>query len=213
MPFLKMCFWQKVLPHALFSFRSLGHSPKDVYSMAMFQFSWLFFLLLWHSLLTADTLPPVGASLVVMLATEMRAFFRPEKVIIIASAKARQELPGRYRFQKKLPLYRLFPGKISKWGALRLQPIFEPDRNKEKEIFVQMLKDKDPRFLQRTIKMIIQWERTTYHEEIIHIHGEKDHTIPIKNVDYDYRIEKGSHVMTLTRAAEISRLLNTLLED
>lgn len=163
-----------------------------------------------------DTCSPfilIGASLGGMLATEMREFLQAEKVIIIASAKSNQELPGRYRFQKKLPLYRLFPAKISKWGALILQPIFEPDRNKEKDTFVQMLKDKDPRFLQRTIRMIIQWERTTYDQGIIHIHGEKDHTIPIKNVDYDYLIENGSHVMTLTRAAELSDLINDLLKQ
>ena len=37
--------------------------------------------------------------------------------------------------------------------------------------------------------MIVNWDRTRYSEQIIHIHGDKDHTIPIKNLEYDYLIE------------------------
>lgn len=153
----------------------------------------------------------IGTSLGGMIAIEMCDFLQPEKVIVIASAKTHKELPPQYRFQKKIPIYKLVSGKVSKWGALLLQPIFEPDRNREKETFVQMLKDKDPRFFRRTIEMIINWERHHYREDIIHIHGEKDHTIPVKNVKYDYLIPQGSHVMTLTRGKELSILLNELL--
>ena len=155
----------------------------------------------------------IGTSLGGMLAVEMSDFLNPEKVIIIASAKTRKELPGRYRFQKKLPIYKIVSGKMAKWGAQVLQPIVEYDRNQEKETFVQMLKDKDPQFLKRTIAMVMKWEREEYWEGVIHIHGEKDHTIPIKNVDCDYVIKDGSHLMTLTRGEEISNLINALLKD
>ena len=55
-----------------------------------------------------------------------------------------------------------------------------------------MLRDKDPKFLSRTIGIIIKWDRQTTNKDIIHIHGNKDHTLPIKNVKYDYLIENGS---------------------
>ncbi len=155
----------------------------------------------------------IGCSLGGMLANEMIEFLDPEKVIIIGSAKSRKELPIRYRLQKYFPLYQLISGTIAKKGALILQPIFEPDRDKEEEIFVSMLKDKDPLFLKRTIHMIINWDRENYDERIVHIHGDKDNTIPIKNVNYDYKIKGGSHVMTLTRGEELSELINQLLEE
>ena len=153
----------------------------------------------------------IGVSLGGMLATEMSTFLSPEKVIIISSAKHRQELPGTYKFQQKFPLYKIVSPRMSKFGARMLQPIVEPDRRHEKETFKSMLKDKDPYFLRRTIEMIMTWERESSPENIVHIHGEKDNTIPIRNVKYDYLVPKGSHMMTLTRGEEISELISTIL--
>jgi len=60
--------------------------------------------------------------------------------------------------------------------------------------------------------MIIKWKRTSNSGKIIHIHGTKDHTLPFRNIsDPDYVIKNGSHMMTLTRADEISKLLNEIL--
>lgn len=153
----------------------------------------------------------VGVSLGGMLATEMGDFLNPKKIILISSAKSRYEFPGRYRFQKKFPIYKLVPPGAVKIGALALQPIVEPARARHKETFVSMLKDKDPKFLKRTVGMIMQWERVSYREDIIHIHGDNDHTIPFRNVKLNYLIENGSHMMVLTKADEISALLNQIL--
>ena len=82
-----------------------------------------------------DTTKPfilVGVSLGGMVATEMGDFLHPEKIIIISSAKCCEELPGRYKFQRKMPLYKAVPPRLAKFGAKLLQPIVEPDRNKEK---------------------------------------------------------------------------------
>jgi len=100
---------------------------------------------------------------------------------------------------------------MAKKGAQLMQPIVEPDRNKEKETFKAMLKDKDPDFLRITIDMILNWKREDYSDKIIHIHGDNDKTIPHRNVKYDYLIENGSHMMTLTRGEEISSLVIKLL--
>lgn len=157
-----------------------------------------------------DTTEPfilIGVSLGGMLATEMTDFLNPEKTIIISSAKCKYELPHRYRFQNIIPIYKLIPGKISKKSSFFMQPLVEPDRKKEKDIFVSMLKEKDPDFLERTIQMIIIWERKTYSDKIIHIHGDNDHTIPHKNVKCNYLVKDGSHMMTLTRAKKISILI------
>jgi pimeloyl-ACP methyl ester carboxylesterase len=155
----------------------------------------------------------IGVSLGGMIATEMSTFLNPDKVIIISSAKNKQELPRRYTFQKWIPIYQIVPNRLAKKGAQILQPIVEPDRNNRKDIFVKMLKDKDPYFLDRTIAMIIMWDREKSPKGIIHIHGDNDHTIPYSNVAYDYLIKDGSHMMTLTRSAEINTLLVSILSD
>ncbi len=160
---------------------------------------------------TSRTFYLIGVSLGGMLATEMGDFLNPKKIIIISSAQNRKEFPFRYRIQKRVHVYEWFPGNIVKKGALFLQPIIEPDRNADKDVFVSMLQNKDPLFLERTVAMIIEWERVDYRKDIIHIHGDNDHTIPIKNVKFTYKIEGGSHMMVLTRGAEISELVNRIL--
>lgn len=153
----------------------------------------------------------IGVSLGGMLATEMSTFLHPEKVIIISSAKGRKELPGGYRFQKTIPFYKLVSGKLAKKGALFFQPIFEPDRDVDEETFVSMLESKDPDFIKRTIAMIIEWDKKEHNSEVIHIHGDKDNTLPVKNIDYDYLVKDGSHMMVLTKGEEVSKLVNDIL--
>ena len=155
----------------------------------------------------------IGVSLGGMVCTELADIVRCRKVIIISSAIKRSELPFRYRFQRYIPLYKLVPCKMMKKGALMLQPVVEPDRNKDKEVFKKMLGSKDPLYIKRTVNLIIRWDRNSYNPNIIHIHGDDDHTIPIKHVKADYIIKDGSHMMTLTKADEISELLNKLLCD
>ena len=155
----------------------------------------------------------IGVSLGGMLATEMSTFIKPEKVIIISSAKCQCELPGRYNFQKRIPVYKLVPPGLAKGGARILQPIVEPDRKIEKNTFRSMLKDKNKVFLRRTIDMIIKWERTEVPEGIFHIHGNNDHTIPVKNVKYDHVVSNGSHMMALTKGEAISKIINLKLAE
>ncbi|MBK7131114.1 MAG: alpha/beta hydrolase [Crocinitomicaceae bacterium] len=154
----------------------------------------------------------IGVSLGGMLAVEMNEFHKPEKTIIISSAKCRAELPDRYLLQEYLPIYQLVSEDMCKKGALFLQPIVEPDRKNQKKTFISMLEDKDPLFFKRTITMILEWQRINYSDEIIHIHGDEDRTIPARNVDYDYLIEGGSHMMTLTKGSEIGSLIVEILD-
>ncbi len=168
---------------------------------------------LFYQIDTTQKYVLIGVSLGGMLAVEINGIHTPLKTIIISSAKSRNELPLRYRFQEHIPIYKAVSGDLSKKGALLLQPVVEPDRNNQKDTFIAMLEDKDPDFLKRTIAMILEWQRTEYPENIIHIHGDKDRTIPIGNVKHDYLIEGGSHMMVLTRGGEISKLIVKILND
>ncbi|WMN10888.1 alpha/beta hydrolase [Marivirga salinae] len=155
----------------------------------------------------------IGVSLGGMIITELKEYLNPEKSIIISSAKSRSELPSRYRFQKAIPLYKIVPPKLMLAGAKFLQPIVEPDRNTNKATFKRMLASKDPIYMKRTVEMIIKWERENPQENIIHIHGTKDHTIPIRNVEPTHIIEDGSHMMTLTQSSPINKILSEYLNE
>lgn len=155
----------------------------------------------------------IGVSLGGMISSELAEMMKPEKVIIISSAKCRDELPLRYKFQKKIPVYKLVPKAMIKMGAQILQPIVEPDRKKNKDTFKSMLGKKDKLYLKRTVGMIINWEKKTYNNKIIHIHGTNDHTLPYRKVKANYKVNKGSHMMTLTKGQEINLLINKILQN
>jgi len=137
---------------------------------------------------------------------------QPENVILISSASCRNELPLRYRFQRFIPIYELIPSWLLRQGALILQPIVEPDRKMHESTFISMLKDKDKRFLKRTIRMIIRWEKEDCDGAIYNLHGDNDHTLPIKNISADEVIQDGSHMMMLTRASDLSPLIENFLK-
>ena len=162
---------------------------------------------------TSEKFILIGVSLGGMIATELTDFLHPEKTIIISSAKTRQELPHRYRFQRVVPIYAVIPKSVIKSGAKIMQPIVEPDRRKEKATFKKMLAAKDKRFMKRSVGMIINWQRKTYDENIIHIHGNKDRTLPLRKVEYDYLVKGGSHMMTLTQGREVSALVRKILKE
>jgi pimeloyl-ACP methyl ester carboxylesterase len=157
----------------------------------------------------------LGVSLGGMLAVEMSEFLNPDKVILISSAKNRNELPGRYKFMKTVPLNRAFTGGFLQAVAPAAQLIVEPDSKNERELCVSMLKNKNELFMKRSVHMIIHWDRFQNNSGIIHIHGDNDHTIPIRNIHKpNYIIQDGSHMMALTRGEEIKKIvLNELLRN
>lgn len=160
---------------------------------------------------TTDNYIFIGYSLGGMICSELSDSFKPEKIILISSAKCRKELPHRYRFQKFIPINKIIPKRSFKRGALFLQPIVEPDRNKNEVTFISMLEAKDAAYLKRTSNMIINWNKKNNDEKIVHIHGTKDHTIPLKNVKADYIIPEGSHMMVLTHGDEINGIIRSIL--
>lgn len=165
-----------------------------------------------HQIDTTEPFVLVGVSLGGMLCVELSEVIRPTKTIVISSAKNRNELPLRYRFQKSVPIHKLVSGKMMLAGAKWLQPLVERDQRSNKAIFASMLDKKEPVYMERTIGLIINWERTRNNTPIYHIHGSNDHTLPLRKINSPTSvIAKGSHLMTLTRATEVSEAINRIL--
>jgi len=183
-------------------------TPKDWMNMKDFAYSLINEI---------DTLNPyvlLGISLGGMLCAELNEILNPWKTILISSTKNKNELPFRYRFQKTIPLYKLFPKSFLLAGAKIMQPLVEPDRKKNKETFKEMLNEKNATYMKRTINLIITWERDTNTKKAYQIHGNKDHTLPLRHIQNpDFIVENGSHMMTLTRGTEISHILNHILSE
>jgi pimeloyl-ACP methyl ester carboxylesterase len=159
---------------------------------------------------TTQSFSLVGVSLGGMIAVEISKFTHPEKVVLISSAKGRDELPVRYRFIKYVPLYKMFPGKMLKRMANIARPIVEPESKAKTPVFKAMINDKDPDFMQRSLHMIANWDNKEKPSNLVHIHGTKDKTLPVRYIHEPVKVKGGGHMVTLVRAEEISRLLNEI---
>lgn len=161
---------------------------------------------------TSQSFSLLGVSMGGMLCSEMAEFLNPKQVILISSANCREDLPFRYQFQRKIPLYKIIPKRLMFGGAKCLQPLVEPDRKNNKATFKAMLGAKNALYIKRTVAMIINWEKNTYNPNIIRIHGTKDHTLPYRKLKrVDFTIENGSHMMTLTDFEKVQGVLDEIL--
>lgn len=75
----------------------------------------------------------------------------------------------------------------------------------------QILQDTDVKFLKWAINQILNWKNNVVSSSVIHIHGNKDRIIPIRNIKPTYVIENAGHFMTMTHAREIELLLKKVL--
>jgi pimeloyl-ACP methyl ester carboxylesterase len=156
---------------------------------------------------TTEKFGLIGVSLGGMIVTELAEQLKPKVAIVIAGAKSRHELPLTYRAFKYFPIHHIIGGRTMKWSTKRLQPIFEPMDEEAEHLFKEMLTAKSDYFLRSAVRWMINWERATYDPSIVHIHGTKDHTLPVKNIEANYLIEKGGHMVVYTHAEEVSQLI------
>lgn len=154
----------------------------------------------------------IGLSFGGMVAVEISKIIKTEKIILIASAKNRFELPRFNRFSGKLKLNKLIPKAIFKKQNFITNWLFGIESEAEKQLLKNILKDTDPNFFAWAINEIVNWKNETIPENLIHIHGNKDRIIPIKNVKADFVIDGGGHFMTVNRAEKMRKIIRQICQ-
>lgn len=155
----------------------------------------------------------IGLSFGGMLSVEIAKLIPVSKIILIASAKTKNELPQGFlmkcllRLRRFIPEHQLTrPNAIADW-------FFGVKADNEKQLLRNILKETDMDFFKWAINEIINWKNETMPAKSIHIHGNKDRIIPIKNVKADFVIEGGGHFMTVNKAAEIGHIIRSVLKS
>lgn len=154
----------------------------------------------------------IGLSFGGMVAVEISKIIKTEKIILIASAKNRFELPKFNRISGKLKLNKLIPKSIFKKQNFITNWLFGIEIESEKQLLKNILKDTDPNFFAWAINEIVNWKNITIPTNVIHIHGNKDRIIPFKNVKADFVIEGGGHFMTVNKAVEIEKIIKSIIK-
>jgi pimeloyl-ACP methyl ester carboxylesterase len=146
----------------------------------------------------------LGVSFGGICVSQLAHYYDFEKTIVLSSAKTKFELPKLYTWTKHLSLDKVL-------SALPLQKpnpavdwLFGIKTANDKALLAEIIRDSDPKFMQWAVSEIRRWENTRIPINCLHIHGDQDRIIPIRNVDYSIRIKGGGHFMTWNKAEEIS---------
>ena len=153
----------------------------------------------------------VGISFGGMLVTEMARQNQKIRAIIISSNKKSSEFPNYLRIGKYLPAYQWMPDRALKQILLMNSWVLGGKGLEEKKLLRQIINDTEIGFVKWAISAILRWVNEEIPTNLVHIHGKLDKLLPCKLVKADYVIEKGTHVMTLDNATEVSILLKKLI--
>jgi esterase/lipase len=153
----------------------------------------------------------IGVSFGGIMVQELAKFVNPKKVIIISSVKNPNELPGRFKFARFTKIYKLFPIKVIENFEDYTKYFLGKSLKKKADLYKKYLYVRSKESLKWSIYTIIKWEQIKPIKNIIHIHGDADMVFPIKNIENAIEIKNGTHAMILTKAKEISKIIDTVL--
>ncbi len=153
----------------------------------------------------------VGLSFGGILATEILEFITPQKTILVSSVSRRQELPFYYRFAGFLKLNKIIPLKSTNKINFLTNWVFGISAPKDKLLLAEILAATNSEFSRWAVNEILNWKRTVTPSNLIRIHGNKDRVLPMFKFKPDYLIKDGGHLIVVTQAKEISRILEAAI--
>jgi pimeloyl-ACP methyl ester carboxylesterase len=153
----------------------------------------------------------VGVSFGGVIAQEMSKIITCAQIVLISSIKNRNELPNGLVFVKKSNAYKLFPSNSLTTLENIVKNLFGKKVKKRILIYQNYLSFRDPVYLKWAIRQVLHWRQSNSLPNCLHIHGDQDAIFPIKHIQNCTPIKDGTHVMILTKAKEISQILNQKL--
>lgn len=153
----------------------------------------------------------IGLSFGGMMAIEIAKQIETEKVILIASAKTKNELPFYYRWAGKLGIHKLLSIKVLRKSRFVTYWFFGVETRNEKKLLNQILLKTDASFLRWAIDKITKWTNQIELKNTFHIHGSTDRILPLKFVNCNSIIHNGGHFMTINKAEELNKIIEQQL--
>ena len=153
----------------------------------------------------------VGVSFGGVLALEIAQLRPLARVILISSFAHPRELPWLGRLARATGLYRLLPPQLLPRLPRLASWFFGVKTIRDRQLLGQILRDTDPCFTRWAIARLLQWPgRPT--TPTVRIHGTDDRLLPHGAAHSRYRLP-GGHLIIISRAAEVSRILEQLTEE
>jgi pimeloyl-ACP methyl ester carboxylesterase len=153
-----------------------------------------------------------GVSFGGMIAAEMSTLINPLATIIISGASHVRQIPQIFRIAGKFGVRRVIPAALLKKSNKRVEWLFGVQSAEEKELLKHILADTDEVFLKWALNAIPEWERFESPKGIFQIHGSADRILPVPD-STDVVVNDGGHLMVLTRADEVSLIIQNHLAN
>ena len=103
----------------------------------------------------------IGLSFGGIIATEIAKFIDTDKIILIASAKTKFEIPFYYRLAGHLKIHKLLPIKLMKQPTIFSFWFFGLANKEDKKLLIEILKDTNEQFLSWAIGQLVSWKNET----------------------------------------------------
>ncbi|MBG8556406.1 alpha/beta fold hydrolase [Hymenobacter guriensis] len=155
----------------------------------------------------------VGVSFGGVVALEMRRIRPLARVVLVSSIPDAGCLPPLLSLIRRTGVYKLFPPQWLKLFPRAGQWYFGVRNGPEYHLFKQILQDMEPAYTRWAIDQLLRWDSTDTGGHSLQILGTHDRVFPPGPTPVDYLIPGGGHFMVVSHAPEISRILNTLVEE
>lgn len=153
----------------------------------------------------------LGVSFGGIMVQEMSKFVKTKKIILVSSVKTHHELPKRFKIASMSKIYKLFPTQVVSNFEDFAKFFLGKSLKKRAKIYKKYLSERNETYLKWSIHNVLHWKQEEPLENTIHIHGTKDHVFPIKHIENCIEIEDGTHVMIITKAKKIAKIIHTTL--
>jgi esterase/lipase len=153
----------------------------------------------------------IGVSFGGIMVQEMSKNLDTKKVIIISSVKHHNEFPKRYKMVKFTKAYKLFPTKVVSNFEDYTKYFVGKSLKKKAKMYKKYLSVRNKLYLNWSISNVVKWEQNKVIKNITHIHGTKDPVFPIKNIGNCISIDGGTHIMIITKAKKITKIIDAVL--
>jgi len=153
----------------------------------------------------------VGVSFGGIMVQEMSKFINTKKIILVSSIKTNHELPRLFKLAKFTKAYKLFPTNIVSNFEDYNKYFLGKSLKKRAKTYSKYLSVRSKTYINWSISAVLNWQQDKSSQNIIHIHGTNDNIFPLKNIDNCITIKDGSHVMIITKAKKVSKIIDEVL--
>jgi hypothetical protein len=215
------------MPQKIFIFSGLGADHRVFHKMNFHQFEPVY--IHWLEPLKNETIQNyalrisnqitepnplvIGISFGGMMAIEVSKFLPFQKLVLIASAKSKQEIPLFYRVLGKLKVPLFFPmGWLKKSNRLSYF-VFGVSAQEDRKILDDIYNDTSPTYLRWALNAVCTWQNETITQNLIHIHGTNDRILYYSNIKNAVSITNGGHLLPLTETKKLEVLILNFLRE